>query len=345
MDAPALTHHEIIERVEPFTRRGRHVDLPASDRAARRLVFKPIDHPAPAAGGEALRETLSLDCRNPKRLVLERLLRTPGGSTATLQATGADAAELLARIEAVPLARHFSHGSGYAIARSYEWLSGEAAQREGASRAASELFMSRAVARLDALTLSLSLRMPGWRNVAGDFVLTPTGIDRPDLPEDVLAVLGWDWARLLRDKQGWTSKLRLRGRALRRSRTAETAIERAAQHLVRTLALPPAQFHDEHQRARWGVVLRRSIPTLTIVIMIGGALGLLFFADRNKSGLWVAALNYVPPLMLAIAFSLQELPRFEFPPWPRRSRAPSWFAPAAGPAAADATVLTKAARP
>ena len=79
--------------------------------------------------------------------------------------------------------------------------------------------------------------------------------------------------------------------------------------------------------------------------MIGGAIGLLLFADRNKSGLWVAALNYVPPLMLAVAFSLQELPRFEFPPWPRRSTAPDWWAstPPSEPAVSAASARNGAA--
>ena len=34
-----LTHHEILGLVEAFSRSGRQVDLTASDRAARRLVF------------------------------------------------------------------------------------------------------------------------------------------------------------------------------------------------------------------------------------------------------------------------------------------------------------------
>ena len=42
-----LTHHEILRLIEPFTRRGRHVDLSATDRIERRIVFKPVVH-----GGE-----------------------------------------------------------------------------------------------------------------------------------------------------------------------------------------------------------------------------------------------------------------------------------------------------
>ena len=40
MNAPPLTHHDILALAEPFARRGRRVDLAASDRIARRVVFQ-----------------------------------------------------------------------------------------------------------------------------------------------------------------------------------------------------------------------------------------------------------------------------------------------------------------
>ena len=52
-----LTHHQIIGLVEPFSRRARHVDMAASNRQERRIVFKPIDH----AGPPLLRDTLELE--------------------------------------------------------------------------------------------------------------------------------------------------------------------------------------------------------------------------------------------------------------------------------------------
>jgi hypothetical protein len=71
-----------------------------------------------------------------------------------------------------------------------------------------------------------------------------------ELPEDLLAVLGWDWARLVRTADGWKSKLRLRGNLSRRSDRAEAALDRPAVHLARTLAEPPARFHDTWRAAR-----------------------------------------------------------------------------------------------
>jgi len=61
---PPLTHHEIFALVAPFTRQGLQVDLAASDRAERRLLFRPRRHAPGVDGGDAtlppLRETLEL---------------------------------------------------------------------------------------------------------------------------------------------------------------------------------------------------------------------------------------------------------------------------------------------
>jgi hypothetical protein len=311
--APALTHHEILELAEPFVRRGRQVDLAASDRSARRIVFKTVDLP----GQPLLRETLTLDCRDRRRFVAERLLEQAGGARASLRAAGPQPQTLLEEIEAIPPAQHFRSGDGFVIARNYElWPS-------------SSLFLGSAQAHLQGMTLTLTLRLPDLRSVAGDITLSPTAGTRFDLPEDLLAVQGWDWARLLRKKDEWTSKLRLRGNGLRRSRTAEAAIEQAARHLVRQFAQEPARFHERHKLARWGVVFRRGIPSLTVLLMVSGALAMVFFADRSNAAP-LLLLHYAPIALLAIGFSLQELPQFEIPPWPRRLRAERWSQPAEG---------------
>jgi hypothetical protein len=144
-------------------------------------------------------------------------------------------------------------------------------------------------------------------------------------------VLGWDWARLQRKRDEWVSKLRLRGSALRRSRTAEAALERAAPHLVRVLAEPPAQYHQRHLAARWGVALRRSIPTATALAMIGGALLIpQIFDEPRAAGYWMA-LHYVPIALLALSFRLQEMSQFEIPRVPRRPTVARWVEPVATP--------------
>jgi hypothetical protein len=306
---PPLTHHEIVSIVEPFSLAGRHVDLAACDRDARRIAFKP------AAREGGLTETLQLDARNPKRFVVERQLAHPSGMVATLGGSGDDATALLAAIDAVPPSQHFREGQGWRIARSYElWLR--------------DLFLCNADLEVDGLHLALTLKLPALRGVAGDIAISVAPGHTLDLPDDVLAVLGWDWARLQKKRDEWVSKLRLRGSALRRSRTAETALEHAAPHLVRVLAEPPLQFHQRHLAARWGVVLRRSIPTMTALTMIGGALLIpQIFDEPRAAGYWMA-LHYVPIALLALSFRLQEMSQFEIPRWPKRPTAARWCEPA-----------------
>ena len=108
-----LTHHQIIGLVEPFTRRGRHVDLAASNRLERWLVFKPVEHEA------GLRETLKLENAYDGYFRLTRRLHRDNGLEASLVAEGADAGELLRRIEAVPPQRQFSSGAGFETALSF----------------------------------------------------------------------------------------------------------------------------------------------------------------------------------------------------------------------------------
>jgi hypothetical protein len=322
-NVPALTHHEIMGLAAPFVRQGLHVDMAASDRSARLLRFKSVDRPGD--GGPMLRETLQLECRPTGHHVLTRTLLHPGGVSAALVAAGPQPGALLDAVASVPPASHFESGDGWLIAYSWE-LQGEPQTRP------LPLFLSQGLLQVDELTLTLTLRMPGFRNVAGDIELLPRGQGTLELPEDLLAVQGWDWARLLPKRGHWTSKLRLRGKALRRSRTAEAALQQAARHLARVFAEPPARFHERHLAARWGMVLRRGIPTLTALSMIGGALLLPRLADTSYAGVWMA-LHYVPIALLAFSFSLQELPQFEIPRPPRRPCAARWREPEAAPQA------------
>jgi hypothetical protein len=330
MSPPALlTHHEILALAAPFVRRGHAVDLAACDRSARLLVFKPQPRPDDGASEPPLQQTLRLDCSREGRFVLTRMLAHPSGLQATLQLGGPQAEPLLDAVDTVPPSSQFERSDGFVLARSYELLDDAGVQARPLP-----LFLCRGQVQLGLLSLELKLRMPGFRSVAGDIELTPAEGLRLDLPEDLLAVQGWDWARLVRRADGWTSKLRLRGKALRRSRTAELALGQAARHLARVLAEPPARFHDRHLLARWGVMLRRGIPTFTALGMIGGALLLPKLADTRHAGAWMA-LHYLPIALLALSFSLQELPQFEIPRWPRRLRQPGWQLPSADAAEAS----------
>lgn len=321
-EQPPLTHHEIIRLVEPFARAGLAVDLAASDRTGRRIQFRAQTVDIAATPGEPWVAELSLSCPGEDFFVLRRRLTHPAGLQAELELSGPAPAELLERLAQIPPERHIRSGSGWRVAHSYD-ANLPSGVRAVSSAEGPALVMTTAQVHAGGLQLTLRMKLPGMRSVAADLSLQPLSGPLPDLPEDLLAVLGWDWARLIRQKDGWISKLRLRGAVLRRSRTAEPALERAAAHLARVMAEAPSAFHDHHRLARWGVVLRRGIPSLMVVLMIGGALMLPQVLDPEKAGMWMA-LHYVPIALLALAFSLQELARFEIPPLPRRSTASSW---------------------
>jgi hypothetical protein len=302
-----LTHHQIIGIAEPFTRRARHVDLAACKRQERRIVFKPIDH----AGPPLLRDTLELENPWDDHFVLTRRLQLDndgGGLHASLTAEGRDAGELLQRIEAVAPQRQFSAAPGRVTALSFRLD-------------ATMLILTEAVVRFGGYTLHM--RVPRVRSMAAEFELTAPAPSAVTLPEDLLAVIGWDWSPLRARKGGWTGKVRLRGKEPRRSASAEVKLARTAQHLVSTLARPPAAFHARHAKARWGAAFRRGIPLLTAVGMIGGVSMLPRAALDDFSPLRMMLFN-IPTLLLALAFSMQELPRFEIPPWPRRLDASAW---------------------
>lgn len=330
MSAPPLTHHDILALVEPFARRERRVDLAASDRIARRLVFHDGEARGPAGPIPGLRELLTLDSPGPSSFRLTRVLTRDDGLSAALEARGSDPARLLAAIEAVEPQQHFRDGPGHAIARSYEY---DAFLGAAATAA---LVLDRGTVRVDGLTLKL--RLPAMRGMSADLTLESEPGAPLALPDDLLAVIGWDWARLIREGDAWRSKLRLRGGRPRRSERAERALDQAAAHLARVLSEPPARFHERHVGARWGVVLRRGIPTLTAVGMIVGALLLARSAATPVPGM-LFVMHYASIALIALSFCLQELPRFEIPPLPRRSGAADWRLPVpkpAGTGAADA---------
>jgi hypothetical protein len=300
-----LTHHQIIGLIEPFTRRARHVDLAASNRQERRIVFKPTLHEGPPV----LHETLELENAYDDHFVLTRGLQLHGSELrASLMAEGRDAGELLQRVEAIAPQRQFNAAPGEMTALSF---------RLDATR----LVLTEATAQFGGYTLHT--RVPRVKSMAAEFELTAPAASIVTLPEDLLAVIGWDWSPLRARKEGWTGKVRLRGKEPRRSASAEVKLARTVQHLVATLSQPPAAFHQQHARARWGAALRRGIPLLTAVGMIGGVSMLPRAALDDFSPLRMMLFN-IPTLLLALAFSMQEMPRFEIPPWPRRLDDSAW---------------------
>jgi hypothetical protein len=315
-----LTHHEILRVIEPFIRRGRHVDLPASNRIERRLVFKPVLHEETSACAGAL-EILQLENPQPKVYTLTRTVTLESGASAKLVTDGENLEHLLARIETIPPQRHFHWVGDIPVARSYRLKPAAGGSGDGKPPL---LILTSAEARLHGL--ALTLKADAVKGYPAEIELSPQPDAPLDLPEDLLATLGWDWRVLRRRGAGWTTSLRAPGREPDRSRRIERALERTVKHLDLTLAEPPRRFHERLVLARWAVVFRRMIPLLTSAVLLAGGLALTFAGVPEESPFRMLLFNF-PPLLLIAMFSMRELPRFEFPPLPRPSRASSWRLP------------------
>ena len=330
-----LTHHEIFGLVGPFARRGHHVDLAATDRAQRLLVFKTIDRPQVGPDSSAIRETLQLDNSQSHRLT--RTLSRPDGLTATLAMLGADPDLLLRCVESIQPSRQFRCGPDFVIAYDYRlrWAAPEGlrwAAPEGPRSApgvetpsvdapAVELILTRAVARVFGVTLLLEA--PTVKGEGAEIALIAGTAEATSLPRDVLAVLGRDWSPLRWLQEGSRGRLRLAGSEPGRSRHAELQFERAVAHLALTLAEAPRRFHERWFAARWRVFGRRAIPLLCCLGLVGATAALPRAHIAEHSALRMLIFN-APPLLMALFFCLREIPRVELPPVPRRSHASSW---------------------
>jgi hypothetical protein len=328
MTIQPLTHHEILGLVEPFARRGRHVDLAATDRALRRLRFRVVERPASgagdgaAAGGNldlpALREELELESLSAGRFRLTRRLVPAEGASASLAADGEVPADLLAQIDGIPAACGFVIGPGFRIALSH--------RLEDGARSPERLELAGGVVEVGGITVRLPAPTP--HGIRTDVLIAAGPGDDIALPDDLLAVLGRDWAPLSRVPEGWKCTMRMRGREPERSRRAEASLATCARHLAQTLAEPPRRFHERLAAARWAVVLRRAMPVLVCLGLIGAAASVPYLHLAENSGLRMLIFNS-PPLLMMLFFCMREIPRIELPPLPRVCAAPAWRSPGA----------------
>lgn len=313
MASPPLTHHEIIRLVLPISKGGRHVDLAATDRLARRIVFKPADHPAdnPAIG--PVREVLALECGENATF---RLVRTvsAGNLQASLSVRGGDPAILLRRIDAVAVATHFLADGGFAISRSFNL-------DETAGESADRLLFIRGEVRAGGVLLRL--RVSEGRGAPAEIELLDQGGDPIDLPEDFLAVQGLAWTRLRRSGGGWSSSVRLRGTGFERSRDAQARLEQMASYLAHTLAEAPVHFHERWRVRRWGVYLGRLVPILGTIGVVSGLMILQAISWMGDAFTFVLML-IVPPLLFVAYFATGNVPGADKPPLPRSPGRSTW---------------------
>ena len=324
MPSHPLTHHEILTLVEPFTRQGYHPDLQATDRLERRLVFKPMDRAFETENVGTLSESLRVDNRDGKIFKLTRLLTciTPSDEKleAKLEIDGIDLADMLACVRTVKPERQFRFGPGFKIAKSYRLVRGSGFTRSGAPATQSVLTkMSAHVADLVVTATAPTVKADPEALIE----IQPKAGDYKAVPDDLLAVLGWDWGLIQRRKDYWKSSLRLRGREPERSERAESKLDRMVDHLVQTFTEAPARFHERLTGARWGVAFRRSIPLLISIALIGAAAASARLPLAEDSPIRMMMMN-LPGFLMVFVFCMRKMPVIEVPPLPRRPKAAAW---------------------
>jgi hypothetical protein len=145
------------------------------------------------------------------------------------------------------------------------------------------------------------------------------------VPEDLLAVLGWDWRPVEDYISHWRGTIRVAKHEPRRTADIEDKIERTLLHLDETLSRSPASFHRRFVRERWRAAFRRAIPLLVGIGMIA-ATPLVRLLPMGEGTLLRMLVFHAPPLMLVAFFLFSELPRIEIPPLPRPLRQETWLA-------------------
>lgn len=331
--AKPLTHHEIMTLIAPFTERGLQMDMDASRREERRVVFKPSEHPPSTDFPGNLQAQLCLQAATQGRHELMRTVTDDSGLTATATVMGKDIGRLLEALDALPVERHFRVYSGYPVARSYEIdvVNGSSERRLARSdnKPATDSKPVRrqpilvgARARVEGVQLELkAVRLDG--PLAEIRLTTDPGI-KLQMPEDLLAVLGWRWRPCQDFGSYWRGNLRVAAREPKRTEDLETQLATTVTHFAETLAQPPQAFHARHRRARWRVSLQRSIPLLIGLLLLALAPSIQW--QQLEEGSVMKLLVFLaPPLMMVGAFTLRETPRIEIPPIPRPLKQTAWL--------------------
>jgi hypothetical protein len=325
---PPLSHHEILQHVAPFARRGHVLDLASTDRAERRIVFKAVAHKRGAGDGaaaapsatdapEAFVEQIALEVLEGDRLRLVRTLDTPEGLQARLDIEGSDAEALLEQLQTVPPARQFLQAADRMIALRHRL----APLSRGASPT---LVLRTAQAGLRGLGLEATLSSVSGYPLEFELVREAGATLAP--PDDLLAVLGAGWDRLVPIGRGWRGAASVRGAEPARTPAAEARLVEAVAHLARTLAAPPADFHARHRGARWRVALRGTPPVLFGAGLVVAAILIQRYWPERAS--WIGLLaNMAPPVLMALFFMRREMPRIGLPRVPRCPPATAWGAP------------------
>ncbi len=308
-----LTHHEILTLVSPFAAHDLHVDLGASDRAERLLAFKPILYQGNDAERTELQAQLYLETPEAEHFRLIRMLHHPSGVAASLYVDGNDPAAMLERVLAVDPGRQFDRYAGILLTRSYR-LNMQAAADTGPE-------LTRAEADFGSIHLTVNTRT--GRGMPVELTLGADDSNLPHIPQDLLAVLGWDWRPLRRLGRRWRATLRVVRDEPARTADTEAKLARTVTHLSHTLAQPPRAYHPRFHDQRWKVALRRVLPLVAGLGLLA-ATPMIQLLDLSDGSMLRMLIFHSPPMLLVGMFMLKEMPRFEIPPRPRPLPDDAW---------------------
>ncbi len=162
----------------------------------------------------------------------------------------------------------------------------------------------------------LELKAERFNGLPAELKLTTEAGSKLKLPEDLLAVIGWHHRPLRQIVSYWRGFIRVAPKEPARTAEIERELGRTVTHLAKTLAEPPARFHQRHAGARWRVAYQRALPLLLLLGLSAATPGIRYLELADDSVLKLL-IFHAPPLMLLSFFLMREMPRFEIPPLPR----------------------------
>ena len=358
-----LTHHDIVRLAAPLVREGLRVDLPASSREERRILFRPVSHEDEAGGTIVSRHSLSALPDGGVELV--RAVGDERGLVSTLIARAADADALVDTFAAIPLARQLVREAGYSAALSWtlEPTGHDAGEAPGAAEegGTARLELRHVVGAVGPLCLvidaSTGAGMPAdallvtrsdwpdhlrerlasgalspWRHPVARTLAAPSrapdagaGALLAALPDDVLAVLGPEWRPLVWQGNRWKGVQRLIGREPGRSRRVRAFAADALAHLASVIDDSPSRYHERHAGARRRVWLRRLKPAMALLAILAVMPLSWLFVSRFGAEMHPLVLGLSPLMMVGVVLmSTREIPVLEIPPLPRPLAADRW---------------------